>query len=163
MATQTADQKRNKSLPVLIGTAATALLMNWVPQFEGTILRGYKDPIGVVTACTGHTATAVLGKPYTRQECFDLLQKDLQVHAAGVNECTPVDELSIGQRAAAISFAFNVGVPTYCRSTFARKLKMHDPGACAELDKWVYAGNQVLPGLVKRRATERAMCEGRMG
>lgn len=31
----------------------------------------------------------------------------------------------------------------------------------AELSRWVYAGGRKLQGLVKRRAAERAMCEGR--
>ena len=34
-------------------------------------------------------------------------------------------------------------------------------GACKELDRWVYAKGIKLNGLVKRRAAERAMCEGR--
>ena len=35
------------------------------------------------------------------------------------------------------------------------------PAACAELERWVYAKGIKLRGLVKRRAAERAMCEGR--
>lgn len=145
-----------------IGAGCCAILLSYVPQFEGVILRGYKDPIGIVTACAGHTKTAVLGRPYTPQECETLLVGDLAEHAEGVDKCT-TRSLTTGQRAAAISFAFNVGVARFCSSTFARKLNAQHPDACAELDKWVYAGGEVWPGLVTRRATERAICEGRIG
>jgi hypothetical protein len=33
-------------------------------------------------------------------------------------------------------------------------------GACAELSRWTYAGGKQLPGLVRRRAAERQLCEG---
>lgn len=146
----------------VVGAGCATLLCAHVPQFEGMVLRGYKDPIGIVTACAGHTATAVLGKPYTREECDQLLQVDLIDHAEGVLAC--VDrELTTGERAAAISFAYNVGVSKFCGSTFARKLNEGDIGACAELLRWTKAGGRELPGLVKRRQVERDMCDGRFG
>jgi lysozyme len=137
-------------------------LLAYVPQFEGTILRGYKDPIGIVTACTGNTKSAILGKPYTKEECETLLLEDLQEHSEGVLSCVK-RELTTGERAAAISFAFNVGVNAFCSSTMARKLAANDPTACAELSRWTKAGGKVLPGLVKRRAIERDICEGKIG
>jgi lysozyme len=123
------------------------------------VLRGYTDPIGIVTACSGHTATAVLGKPYTKAECERLLQQDLAEHADGVLECTPNLKGHIPQLAAAVSFAFNVGVQKYCESTMARKFGENDyEGACNELPKWRFAGGHELLGLVKRREAERDLC-----
>ncbi|MGJ0528202.1 lysozyme [Burkholderia gladioli] len=151
-----------KSLVAIVGVAAAGILSTYVPQFEGMVLRGYRDPIGIVTACAGHTATAIFGKPYTVAECNQYLQDDLAEHAAGVVACVP-EPLTVGERAAFVSFAYNVGVPKFCGSTMARKARDGDmAGACAELSKWVYAGGKVLPGLVKRRATERAICEGKI-
>lgn len=152
----------NKKLVATVGAGAAALLLTWVPDFEGVILRGYQDPIGIVTACAGHTKTAVLGRPYAPEECERLLVEDLVAHAEGVDACVSVP-LTTGQRAAAVSFAFNVGVHRFCTSTFAKRLNAEDPGACSELDRWVYAGGQKLPGLVTRRKIERDMCEGRIG
>lgn len=152
----------SRKLVAIVGAGAAAMLLNWVPYFEGTILRGYTDPIGVVTACTGHTKTAVLGRPYTPAECEALLLGDLADHAAGVEACV-TEPLTVGQRAAFVSFAFNVGVDAFCRSTLTRKANAGDmPGACAELSRWVYADGQRLPGLVTRRQIERDMCEGRV-
>lgn len=147
-----------KSLAATVGSACAILLFACIPQFEGTVLHGYKDPIGIVTACTGNTNQAVLGKRYTREECQRILEDDLVDHAIGVQKCVH-RELTTGERTAAVSFAFNVGVKKFCQSTFARKLDSGDPTACAELSKWVWAGDRKLPGLVTRRAAEREMCE----
>ncbi|CAG2144480.1 Lysozyme RrrD [Cupriavidus yeoncheonensis] len=152
----------NKRLVAAVGAGCATLLTAYVPQFEGMVLRGYRDPIGIVTACAGHTATAVLGKPYTRAECEQLLADDLVEHAQGVQRCVTAP-MSTGQRAAFVSFAFNVGTPKFCGSSMARKANAGDmAGACAELSRWTYAGGKVLPGLVKRRETERAICEGKL-
>jgi len=152
----------SRPLYMTVGAAGAAILALYVPQFEGVILRGYRDPIGIVTACAGHTATAVLGRPYTREECETLLVEDLAEHAEGAMSCVDAP-LSTGRAAAAVSFTFNVGVNAFCNSTFAKRLNAEDPNACEELDKWVYAGGQKLPGLVTRRRTERAICEERIG
>jgi lysozyme len=154
--------KVNAKLIALVGAGCCSLLITFVPKFEGEVRHGYRDPIGIITACDGHTATAELGRTYTHEECESLLQTDLLEHAEGVEQCVNIGELTTGQRAAVISFAFNVGVQKFCDSTFARKLNHHDSTACAELSKWIYAGGRQLPGLVSRRATERAICEGKV-
>lgn len=140
-----------------IGAGAMALAVPLVIQYEGLILRGYRDPIGIVTSCVGHTATAQM-RPYTRQECEELLYRDLNQHADAL-ECVKAP-LTDGQKAALLSFAFNVGEQKFCSSTLVKKANQGDmPGACAELSRWTYAGGRELPGLVKRRAAERQLCE----
>lgn len=152
----------SKRLAATVGAGAAATLLYFTPQFEGMVLRGYKDPIGIVTACAGHTKTAVLGRAYTKAECERLLEEDLVAHAHGVLACVPRAKLTTGQVAAFVSFAYNVGVAKFCGSTLAAKARAGDlPGACAELSRWTLAGGRELPGLVTRRATERAICEGR--
>ncbi|MCG9123095.1 glycoside hydrolase family protein [Laribacter hongkongensis] len=60
-----------------------------------------------------------------------------------------------------VSLAYNIGSGAFCGSTLVRKLNASDyAGACAEIDRWVYAGGKCLPRLVKRRAEERIRCEG---
>ena len=62
---------------------------------------------------------------------------------------------------AVVSWAFNVGSQAACGSTLVRKLQAGDyAGACAELSRWVMFQGRKLPGLEKRRAAERALCEG---
>nr|WP_314542546.1 lysozyme [uncultured Ottowia sp.] len=143
-----------------IGASAAAIVTAFVAQHEGLRLWAYRDPVGVLTACYGHTGPDVQpGQTYTREQCRDLLAQDLARHAQAL-ACIH-RPLTDGQKAAFVSFAYNVGPQAFCGSSLVRKANAGDmAGACAELDKWVYAKGQRLPGLVKRRAAERAMCEG---
>ena len=143
-----------------IGAAATALVVPLVAKYEGTVLRTYRDPIGIITACTGHTGPELrMGQTFTRQQCEAMLYQDLAQHA-DVLGCIR-QPLTDGQRAAFLSFAFNVGEGAFCQSTLVRKANAGDlQGACAELSRWTYAGGKQLPGLVQRRAAERQLCEG---
>ena len=142
-----------------IGAGAAALVVPLVMQYEGTIPKTYRDPVGILTACTGHTGPELrMGQTFTRQQCEDMLFSDLEKHATAL-DCVK-RPLTDGQKAAFLSFAFNVGNGAFCKSTMVRKANAGDmPGACAELSRWVYAGGKQLSGLVKRRAAEREMCE----
>lgn len=142
-----------------IGAGATALAIPLVMLYEGTVLQSYRDPIGIVTACVGHTGPELrMGQRYTRQQCEDMLYGDLLKHAQAL-DCIK-QPMTDGQKAAFVSFAFNVGNKALCDSTLARKANAGDmAGACAELSRWTRAGGRELPGLVKRRAAERELCE----
>lgn len=147
------------ALTAKIGAGATALAIPLVMLYEGTVLQSYRDPIGIVTACVGHTGPELrMGQRYTRQQCEDMLYGDLLKHAQAL-DCIK-QPMTDGQKAAFLSFAFNVGNKAFCDSTLARKANAGDmPGACAELSRWTRAGGRDLPGLVKRRAAERELCE----
>lgn len=78
-------------------------------------------------------------------------------------------ELTQGEYDSLVSLAYNVGAGPVCASTMVR---LHNAGrhaeACAQFDRWtMYQGKDCKDpanrcgGLVKRRAAERAMCEGR--
>ncbi|WP_035061240.1 lysozyme [Andreprevotia chitinilytica] len=143
--------------------AALALAASLVMPFEGERRTTYLDPVQIPTRCYGHTGKDVrLGQPEaSASECQALLQADLIAANAGVDQCVHVP-LTTGQRAALVSFVFNVGAGKFCGSGIAHKLNAGDyVGACGELSRWVWAGGKQLPGLVKRRAAERAVCEGR--
>lgn len=143
---------------VAAALAACGLVTGFVAEHEGWINVGYRDPVNIVTACSGHTKTAVLGKRYTDEQCAELLASDIVEHGLGLNRCVTSD-IPLETRAAFTSFAFNVGVQAACKSTAVRKLNAGDiTGACNELPKWNRAGGKVLPGLTRRRAEERAMC-----
>lgn len=160
MSNQQAAANRGKLTRTVGSVTAAALLTTMVPNFEGMVLRGYKDPIGIVTACAGHTKTAILGKAYSREECDAMLIDDLLEHAQGVKACVTAP-LTPGQMAASVSFAYNVGVRKFCTSTMAKLLNAQQfEAACAQLSRWTTAGGKQLKGLVTRRAAERAVCEG---
>ncbi|WP_252120334.1 glycoside hydrolase family protein [Symbiopectobacterium purcellii] len=57
------------------------------------------------------------------------------------------------------SFVFNVGCSNFLASTLYRYLTTGSYlAACHQLSRWVYVGQEVLPGLVARRAKEQALC-----
>lgn len=149
-----------------IAAAVLALCGVLVAGHEGLVLETYPDPVGIPTACYGHTGPELAyGQHFTKGECDALLNADIVVANAAVHRCIRVP-MAVHEEAALTSFAFNAGGTALCASTLARKANAGDwRGACAELDRWVFAtkaGVRVkLNGLVKRRAAERAMCEGR--
>ena len=149
----------NRVLITKIGAAAAALVVSTVAFYEGMVNRTYVDPVGVLTSCYGHTGPELRKEQvFTDEQCLVQLQTDLVKHAAAL-ECIK-RPLTDGQRVAFVSFAFNVGNDAFCRSTLVRKANAGDiDGACAELSRWTYAGGKQLPGLIKRRAAERQLCE----
>ena len=144
-----------------IGAGATALAIPLVMLYEGHVPWVHRDPIGRLAACYGHDdQTMTPGKRFTAAECQAMLDQDLLKHSEAL-DCikTPMTD---GQKAAFLSFSFNVGNQAFCRSTLAKKANQGDLlGACAELSRWTLAGGKELPGLVRRRAAERAMCQGK--
>lgn len=153
---------RSSGLGIGLGAGSLAALLALVSYHEGYIPHTYADPVGIPTICFGHTGADVTpGRVATRAECEGLLREDLGQAWDAVHRCI-TSPMRPHQAAALTSFAYNVGGAALCKSTLARKANAGDwPGACAELDRWVYARARKLPGLVKRRAAERALCEGR--
>lgn len=146
-------------LAAKLSAAVVALAVPVILVSEGTVLHGYRDPIGIVTACTGHTGPDAQMRAYTKAECEELLYSDLAKHADALG-CIR-RPMKPHEQAAFLSFAFNVGNHAFCLSTLVMKANTGDmAGACAELSRWTMAGGKVHPGLVKRRAAERALCEG---
>ncbi len=126
---------------------------------EGMVKVAYKDPVGIVTVCAGHTATAKLGQVKTDAECAELLRKDV-VHAEQAVKRLVKVPITQEQFDALASFVFNVGETSFAKSTLLKKINAQDClGAGKEFDKWTYASGKQLPGLVKRRAAERKQWE----
>jgi len=140
------------------GGGAAAIIMKW----EGKRFEPYRDPVGILTVCYGHTgADVIAGKRYTQAECDALLHADMAIARAHVRRCLPLDTPPHVEDALT-SATFNIGPRVVCGSTLQRKALAGDwPGACAELSRWNRAGGRVLRGLTLRRIDERAMCEGR--
>lgn len=67
-------------------------------------------------------------------------------------------DLTPNQIVALASLRYNLGGGAIDQSPLIQKLNRGDiQGAAAEFDRYVHAGGAVLPGLVKRRATEKAL------
>lgn len=78
-----------------------------------------------------------------------------------------VAKLTDGQWAAVIDLAYNIGIGRFEGSTLYAKIHAGDfAGVPQEFDRWAYAKvdgiETKLDGLVKRRAAERALWEGKV-
>jgi len=146
----TVKQRVAAVLLSLSGVGAAGIIAH-----EGWVKVGYKDPVGIVTACAGHTATAELGRVYTDAECHELLRQDVREAEQAVRRLVKV-RLTQDQFDALVSFTFNVGQGNLARSTLLRKLNAGDCwGAADEFLRWNRAGGQVFRGLTIRRQDER--------
>lgn len=154
--------------------AAIALAVGLVVVHEGKVNRTYADPIGILTSCYGHVGPEnTPGRTFTDAECEAFLRSDLGEAQRVVHRCITAP-MEPHQEAALISFAYNVGpgragvkdglcvLKNGRQPQIRQKANRGDwAGACAALSDWVRAGGVVFRGLVKRRADERAMCEGK--
>lgn len=153
----TASLKKKLSASIAGGAMAIAAVL--IPSLEGVEYKPYRDVVGVLTVCYGHTGQDIIpDKTYTEAECKAMLDKDLQPFARSVERSVKVPA-SEYQKAALISFSYNVGVKAFESSTLLKKLNAGDSrGACDEMKRWNKAGGKVWKGLVNRREVEREIC-----
>jgi lysozyme len=148
------------ALVSIVGAVAAGIILDVVPKYEGEVLEGYLDPIGIPTKCYGDTHDVVVGRRYTSEECLRSLETQIIAHAEPVLDCVPELAGHPEQLAASVSLAYNIGTGAFCRSTIAKKFRAGDwAGACAGFPAWNRAGGKVLKGLVRRRADEQRICE----
>ncbi len=136
--------------------AAAAVAAPLVVQREGWVTTTYADPVQIRTVCAGVTGA----KPgtYTDAQCEQMTAAALVQHGVAIAQCLPKN-LPTDTRAAFTSFAYNIGDGAFCRSSVARHANARDlRAACASLSLFTYAGGKQLPGLISRRAAERALC-----
>ena len=131
-----------------------------IRRYEGLRLEAYMCPAGVWTIGYGHTKGVYKGMRISKEEAEMFLRQDVELIELQV--VNTVGKLSDCKIAALVSFAYNVGVAAFRRSTLCRKVKANSDDASirAEFGKWVYAGSKKHPGLVKRRAEEAEMYFG---
>jgi lysozyme len=94
--------------------------------------------------------------PITEAEAEVYLARDLQTALAAALRYCPVLATEPERRLAAIvDFTFNLGAGRLQTSTLRRRVNQRDWAAAArELQRWVYGGGKILPGLVARREAE---------
>ena len=138
--------------------SALDLAAKIVRQFEGCCLTPYEDVAGKWTVGIGHLLPddAPLND-ITQDEADALFYTDLALAAQCVEAQVKVS-LTDNQKAALISFAFNLGCAALKRSTLLKKLNAGDyVGACQEFPKWSYASGKQVNGLLRRRTAEAAL------
>jgi len=142
---------------------------NLFKEWEGLVLREYPDSGGAPTIGIGHLLTQsertsgkiVIGGQaldyrdgLTEQQCWDLLDQDLDVAERAVNAAVTV-ALNQNQFDALVSFTFNVGEGAFRGSTLLKLLNQGQYSEVpAQLRRWVRDNGQIVQGLVNRREKE---------
>lgn len=114
--------------------------------------------VGTLTIGYGHTGPDVHpGMVITQEQADLLLVHDLQKFEIAVNNLV-TRPATPNQFAAMVDFAFNVGAGQFATSKVLAHFNAGDFQAAADdFQNWVTAYGKVLPGLVTRRAKERAL------
>jgi GH24 family phage-related lysozyme (muramidase) len=134
-----------------------------IAQFEGLRRRLYNDPAGHCTIGIGHLVhrgrcngrePAQFKRGITSDRAYALLQQDARRMEKAVNGLrVPLNQ---NQFDALVSFTYNLGPGWTVENNNLRKLlrARRYRAVPRELNTWVHAGGQVLPGLVRRRKAE---------
>jgi len=184
MTKETENKQGKKTLAAVVGTGAAAILLGigsqvgFTERFEGMVLRGYYDPIGVPTKCAGDTYNVQIDKRYTIEECRESLEQGLIKHAEPVLKCAPNLRTQGYPFALAAAVDHNYHFGTFCGTSIDSAFKRGDYAtACKRFNErpngtpqWVFVKDKfnratqtwsykTLPGLIKRAAARRELCE----
>lgn len=132
-----------------------------IKMFEGLRLEAYVDAVGIWTIGYGHTQGVAPGMVITEEQAEAFLRQDLSDAEAAVSRYVKV-RLNDNEFSALASLVFNIGSGNFQRSTVLRRLNNEDRVGAADAIEWWNKGrvNGVLtslPGLVRRRAAEKAL------
>jgi lysozyme len=131
-----------------------------IKQFEGCRLTAYRDVAGYLTIGWGSTGGVREGQVVSQEQADDMLDDDMSAAGEQVDSLVTVP-INPNQKAALVDFVFNLGAGRFRDSTLLRLLNQGNyQGASAQFGFWVLSGGEPLPGLVKRRAAERALFDG---
>lgn len=140
--------------------------LQFIKDHEGLRLKSYKDAVGVWTIGYGHTSdsffTVEKGQTITNAKANELLEHDVLEAEAGIDKVLKEPLPNGNMYGAVVSLVFNIGIGAFGQSTLLRKLNKKDyTGAANEFGKWVKGTvkgkKKTLPGLVRRRAEEKAL------
>lgn len=135
-------------------------LANFVKTWEGLKLKAYKDIAGIWTIGYGMTfypnGTSVkAGDTITAKQADEMFAQTLQKFAQGVEDSIKT-KVTNNQFAALVSFAYNVGLGAFRKSTLLKLVNENpnNPEIRQQFMRWVYSGGNRVQGLVNRREKE---------
>ena len=132
-----------------------------IKHFEGCELESYRCSANVLTIGYGTTKNVVEGMKITQNQAEEMLMKDLEEFAEYVEDLIDV-KLDQHQFDALVAWTYNLG-PTNLKTSTLRKVlnKGAYDDVPEQMKRWNKAGGQVLKGLVRRRAAEALLFEGK--
>ncbi|MDA9470548.1 lysozyme [Enterococcus sp. 5H] len=127
---------------------------NLIKKWEGLRLSAYQDSVGVWTIGYGHTKGVYAGMTISEMQANAFLDEDIKTHAVGIFKYVTV-QLNQNQFDALVSFHFNLGPYILANSQLLIYINSKNwTSAANEMKRYVYAGGQILQGLVNRRNDE---------
>ena len=139
-----------------------------IKHYEGVRSRPYRCPANLWTVGVGHLIgngkllPDSYNRTFTEAEIDGLLKSDLRRFELGISKMLPNVPLRQCEFDCLVSFAFNLGLGTFQRSTLRQALLRGDKKAAMEsLVKYCRAGGKILRGLQIRRLDEKALFEGK--
>lgn len=144
--------------------SAIEIVCELVKIFEGFRASPYLCPAGIATIGYGSTRyingdiVTLRDAPITKQFAEILMIHHIErISLPSVLMLCPV-EMTDGQLAALTDFAYNLGAARLKTSTLRRYVNAGLwSDVPAQLERWVYAGNRKLKGLIARRKAEIAL------
>ena len=137
-----------------------------IKHHEGVRSRPYRCPANLWTIGVGHLIgdgkllPDSWNRTFTEAEIDGLLKSDLRRFELGISKMLPNVPLRQCEFDCLVSFAFNLGLGTFQRSTLRQALLRGDKKAAMEsLVKYCRAGGKILKGLQTRRLDEKALFE----
>jgi lysozyme len=137
-----------------------------IKHHEGVRNRPYRCPAGLWTVGVGHligdgkSLPESWNKTFTSEEVDGILRADLRRFELGISKMLPNVPLKQCEFDCLVSFAFNVGLGTFQRSTLRQALLRNNKKEAMEsLVKYCRAGGKILKGLQTRRLDEKALFE----
>lgn len=144
------------------GHAVPEQCVELVARWEGFREDAYLCPAGVWTIGYGTTRwpdgrRVKSGEKITRKVADGMMRLQLRDFASEVDRLVDVP-LTTHERAALISFTYNVGSSAFASSTLRKLLNAGDrAGAAEQFRRWNKANGEVSQGLINRRVDEAAM------
>jgi len=134
-----------------------------IAKYEGFRTKPYKCPAGVPTIGYGSTfycdgsRVKITDPEISEKEAYKLMSFHANDFAKKIQSVVKVP-LNQNQLDALTSFVYNVGLTNFKGSTMFRLInEQRFETAAIHFSRWVYAGKQILPGLVKRRKEEKEL------
>lgn len=140
-----------------------AIAVPLIAEFEGFRAEPYLDVAGTPTIGFGFTylengSRVTMQTPSITQAAAEARLSNMVIRVVAAVRAMVNVPITDNQCAAMTSFAWNEGTGALRSSNLMLRLNEGNPAGAAEcFGAWVYAGGKIQPGLVARRAKERAL------
>ena len=131
--------------------------LSLIENFEGCRLTSYQDSGGIWTIGFGHTGNIEPNQTITQGQADAFLEQDLESAEEAVQNATEID-LTPNQFAALVSFQYNTGSIPQSPGMALINQRQFEAAWDDHFCLWTRDANgEVLEGLVRRRAAEKAL------